>query len=173
MPLNDVHSYVMIHHKKNKIRNRFEQYHFPQTVSIQFLMFCIMKDRSTIPEGRTVMKKYVSILLDMEEKIMNHQYSPGQKLPSVRKAAKIYDCSISTITSAYSELEKRHVIYSVPQSGFYVVAKPDDESDHKGNEMIDFTSASPDLNVFPYLDFQHCLNKAIDMYKYHLFTYGG
>lgn len=26
--------------------------------------------------------------------------------------------------------------------------------------------------MFPYLDFQHCLNKAIDQYKYHLFTYG-
>jgi DNA-binding transcriptional MocR family regulator len=26
--------------------------------------------------------------------------------------------------------------------------------------------------VFPYLDFQHCLNKAIDVYKHQLFTYG-
>ncbi|MGY4691777.1 aminotransferase-like domain-containing protein [Salibacterium sp. K-3] len=118
------------------------------------------------------MKKYLSILSDVEQKIMKRQYTPGQKLPSVREVTTLYRCSISTATRAYAELEKRHLIYSIPQSGFYVVAKPEDERDRQGNEKVDFTSASPDLNVFPYLDFQHCLNKAIDTYKYELFTYG-
>ena len=72
---------------------------------------------------------------------------------------------------AYTELEKRHAIYSVSQSGYYVVQK-DGDSNNMDKSLIDFASASPDVNVFPYLDFQHCLNKAIDTYKYELFTYG-
>ncbi|MFD0697928.1 PLP-dependent aminotransferase family protein [Paenibacillus sp. GCM10027628] len=118
------------------------------------------------------MKKYFSILSDMEQKISEGGYRPGQKLPSVRDAAELYGCSISTITRAYAELEKRHTIYSIPQSGFYVVDKPGNWGTGTKGDTIDFASASPDLNVFPYLDFQHCLNKAIDTYKYNLFTYG-
>lgn len=117
-------------------------------------------------------KKYFSILSDMENKIREGQYSPGQKLPSVRSAAESYGCSISTITRAYAELEKRHAIYSIPQSGYYVVEKPGDWRNKTDGKTIHFASALPDLDVFPYMDFQHCLNKAIDIYKYDLFTYG-
>lgn len=117
------------------------------------------------------MKKYMSILADMESKIQEGRYRPGEKLPSVRSAAQFYGCSISTVLRAYAELEERHAIYSVSQSGYYVVQKEED-SNNRDEGLIDFASASPDVNVFPYLDFQHCLNKAIDTYKYHLFTYG-
>ncbi|SFL34485.1 aminotransferase-like domain-containing protein [Pelosinus propionicus] len=118
------------------------------------------------------MKKYFSILADIESRISEGQYRSGQRLPSLRDAAELYGCSISTIMRTYVELEKRHAIYSIPQSGFYVVAKPGYLHNNEKSQVIDFASASPDLNVFPYLDFQHCLNKAIDKYKYHLFTYG-
>ncbi|WP_317969196.1 PLP-dependent aminotransferase family protein [Paenibacillus sp. CCS19] len=118
------------------------------------------------------MKKYFSILSDMERQIREGTYLPGRKLPSVRSAAASYECSISTIIRAYLELEKRHVIYSVPQSGYFVVEKPGDWRDNREDAMIDFATVMPDLDAFPYLDFQHCLNKAIDIYKYDLFTYG-
>lgn len=98
-------------------------------------------------------------------------YRPGQKLPSVRQAAELYGCSTSTIVRAYSELEKRHAIYSVSQSGYYVVGRTR-EIESNQSDTIDFTSSSPDPSVFPYIDFQHCLNKAIDTYKEQLFTYG-
>ncbi|HZG17159.1 MAG TPA: PLP-dependent aminotransferase family protein [Candidatus Bathyarchaeia archaeon] len=117
------------------------------------------------------MKKYSEILADIEQKRAEGELRPGQKLPSVRQAADMYGCSINTVTRAYAELEKRHAIYSIPQSGYYIV---EDEEEEAGIDdgLIDFASSSPDLNVFPYRDFQHCLNKAIDTYKYHLFTYG-
>lgn len=118
------------------------------------------------------MKKYMDILSDLESKIGGGQYRPGQKLPSIREAAKSYGCSASTIVRAYAELEKRHAIYSMPQSGYYVVGTPDEPAGGEANPTIDFTSPSPDAGVFPYLDFQHCLNKAIDTYKHQLFTYG-
>ncbi|MFE4712882.1 PLP-dependent aminotransferase family protein [Paenibacillus sp. NPDC056722] len=117
------------------------------------------------------MKKYHSVLADMEYQIREGKYSPGQKLPSVRSAATFYNCSVSTVLRAYGELERKHTVYSIPQSGYYMVEKPEDLEPSTGHETLDFASASPDLNVFPYLDFQHCLNKAIDIYKYHLFTY--
>lgn len=118
------------------------------------------------------MKKYMSILSEMEQKILDGQYHSGQKMPSVRTAMKMYDCSLSTITRVYAELEKRHAVYSIPQSGFYVVENAGNRRNKTISEKIDFASASPDLHLFPYLDFQHCLNKAIDTYKYQLFTYG-
>ncbi|MNO23335.1 putative HTH-type transcriptional regulator YjiR [compost metagenome] len=118
------------------------------------------------------MKKYHSVLSEMEKRIKGGQYSPGQKLPSVRSAAEFYGCSVSTILRAYGELERTHTIYSIPQSGYYMVEKTEVPAPAGSSVTVDFASASPDLNVFPYLDFQHCLNKAIDRYKYHLFTYG-
>ncbi|RCW51972.1 PLP-dependent aminotransferase family protein [Paenibacillus prosopidis] len=118
------------------------------------------------------MKRYLDVLSDMEQKIDGGQFVSGQKLPSVRDAAKLYRCSISTITRAYSELTKRHAIYSIAQSGYYVVEKPRNRSNVTQIKAIDFASVSPDPSVFPYLDFQHCLNKAVDTYKYDLFTCG-
>ncbi|HZG14066.1 MAG TPA: PLP-dependent aminotransferase family protein [Candidatus Bathyarchaeia archaeon] len=118
------------------------------------------------------MKKYSEILDDMEQKIKEGQFVSGQKLPSVRNAAKQYGCSISTIIRAYAELEKRHAIYSIAQSGYYVVEKPLNRPNATEIKTIDFAAASPDPSVFPYLDFQHCLNKALDTYKYDLFTCG-
>lgn len=118
------------------------------------------------------MNKYHQVITELERQMKEGQYRPGDKLPSVRSASEIYGCSVSTILKAYGELERTHTIYSIPQSGYYMVDKSADSEAAGSEGTVDFASASPDLNVFPYLDFQHCLNKAIDRYKYHLFTYG-
>lgn len=73
---------------------------------------------------------------------------------------------------AYAELEKRHTIYSIPQSGYYVVEHADRREAGRESDMMDFSSSSPDSGLFPHADFQHCLNKAFDIYKHQLFTYG-
>ncbi|MFC5403324.1 PLP-dependent aminotransferase family protein [Cohnella soli] len=119
-----------------------------------------------------VKKKYLSVLTDLESKLREGHYGPGRKLPSVREATTLYGCSAGTIVRAYAELERRHEIYSIPQSGFYAVARSRDTSDPDEGGKIDFASASPDEEMFPYLDFQHCLNRAIDRHKTSLFTYG-
>ncbi|GGD54899.1 aminotransferase-like domain-containing protein [Paenibacillus nasutitermitis] len=118
------------------------------------------------------MKKYLDIVNAIEQNIREGTYRPGQKLPSIRSASKEYKCSTSTVVHAYAELGKRHVIYSISQSGYYVVEKPEDQEGDEIQTIIDFASVLPDVNVFPYLDFQRCLNKAIDLYKHQLFTYG-
>ena len=70
-----------------------------------------------------------------------------------------------------TELERNHVIYSLPKSGYYVVTSKTELNQGK-NLVLDFSSSSPDPAVFPYLDFQHCINQAIDIYKNDLFIYG-
>lgn len=82
------------------------------------------------------MKKYLSVLSDMENRIREGQYSLGQKLPSVRSSADFYGCSISTILRAYGELERQHAIYSIPQSGYYMVERSEDAGPARGRRRL-------------------------------------
>lgn len=116
-------------------------------------------------------RKFATIQSDIEWQMREGAIRGGQKLPSVRELADRYSCSKSTVVKAYAELEKRHLVYSVPQSGYYAVAKNGDIAP-KPRTVVDFATASPDPELFPYRDFQHCLNKAIDKYRNDLFLYG-
>ncbi|WP_144568647.1 aminotransferase-like domain-containing protein [Bacillus pseudomycoides] len=117
------------------------------------------------------MYKYLNVLNDLESMIQKGEIKEGRKLPSIRSLVSQYECNKATIIRALHELEKRHIIYSVPQSGYYVVKKMGDYEEDE-TENFDFASSAPDPDVFPYLDFQHCINKAIDTYKNDLFIYG-
>ncbi|MFC5405338.1 PLP-dependent aminotransferase family protein [Cohnella soli] len=118
------------------------------------------------------MKKYIELVREIESQLENETIRGGQRLPSIREMSDQFACSKSTVIKAYMELERLHLIYSVPQSGYYAVVKKPESEQMRNRTMIDFTLASPDPGLFPYLDFQHCLNKAIDMYRNHLFSYG-
>ncbi|MGZ0050496.1 aminotransferase-like domain-containing protein [Brevibacillus gelatini] len=115
------------------------------------------------------MHKYLQLQNELEALIANLR--DGDKLPSIRKLSDRYQFSKSTVISALNELEKRHLIYSVDRSGFYVVKK-EREATQKDSDIIDFATSAPDPDVFPYLDFQHCINKAIETYRNDLFLYG-
>lgn len=118
------------------------------------------------------MLKYEQLIQDMEGRIERGDFKDGHKLPPIRTLAEQYECSKSTVINAYDELERRHLIYSIPKSGYYVVKRDNRSEQQEQSAMIDLTSAAPDPSVFPYVDFQHCINKAIDMYQYDLFQYG-
>ncbi|QYR21833.1 PLP-dependent aminotransferase family protein [Paenibacillus sp. sptzw28] len=117
------------------------------------------------------MHKYLRLLSDLEDLIQSHPYKEGDKLPSIRTLAQQYGCSISTVIRAMGELEHRDMIYSMPKSGYYVVQRSRDKN-QRAARIIDFASAAPDPDIFPYLDFRHCINKAIDAYRNDLFIYG-
>ncbi|MFJ8526517.1 PLP-dependent aminotransferase family protein [Bacillus sp. NPDC094106] len=117
------------------------------------------------------MYKYLNVLNELETMIQKGEIKEGKKLPSIRSLVSQYQCNKATIIRALHELEKRHIIYSVPQSGYYVVKRMGNYEENE-TEKIDFASSAPDPDVFPYLDFQHCINKAIDTYKNDLFIYG-
>lgn len=118
------------------------------------------------------MMRYEALMRDIERKIEDGRLRGGQKLPSIREAAAAYDCSKSTVIRAYAELEKRHLLYSVPQSGYYAVLQRREETSASSAVSLNLSAVAPDPDVFPYIDFQHCINKAIDRYRNHLFTYG-
>ncbi|MBV6714352.1 aminotransferase-like domain-containing protein [Paenibacillus chitinolyticus] len=117
------------------------------------------------------MRKYEGILTDLEQQIADRRYKEGSKLPSIRQLSESYGVNKSTVIRAMEELESRHLVYSIAKSGYYVVqSSPDTAPDSP--EVIDFAVSAPDPAFFPYLDFQHCMNKAIDTYKNDLFVYG-
>ncbi|WP_032123045.1 PLP-dependent aminotransferase family protein [Clostridium amazonitimonense] len=117
------------------------------------------------------MYKYLELLNHMENLIKSGEYKSGDKLPSIRNLTEHYKCNKSTVIRALEELEKQHMVYSIPKSGYYVVNGKSNKNSNKKN-LLDFESSSPDPEIFPYLDFQHCINQAIDIYKNDLFIYG-
>lgn len=98
------------------------------------------------------LRKYVEIVADLEVRILGGVLKPGQKLPSIRQLSESYQCSKSTIIRGFADLQSRHLIYSVPQSGYYVVGRKDHTLLEETKQLVDFSSAAPDPSVFPYLD---------------------
>ncbi|PAE26085.1 PLP-dependent aminotransferase family protein [Bacillus sp. 7894-2] len=113
--------------------------------------------------------KYEEIIGEIQSRLDDEKLKSGEKLPSIRRVAKEFCCSINTVLKAYSELEKAHLIYSVPKSGYFAVGtdKPKKQTQMK----IDFVSAGPDKSRMPYRDYQHCMNQAIELYKEEMFQY--
>ncbi|MED4073937.1 aminotransferase-like domain-containing protein [Priestia endophytica] len=117
------------------------------------------------------MFKYESIYNNIKDRIQMADLQAGEKLPSIRDLSQQFTCSKSTILTALNKLEDQHLIYAIPKSGYYVV---DHQMPHKPSttDFIDFATSSPTWHAFPYKDFQHCMNKAIDTYQEELFHYG-
>jgi len=113
--------------------------------------------------------KYVEVVENIKEQLANGVLIAGSKLPSVRQLSEKFSCSKNTVIRAYNELEKEHLIFSKPKSGYYVVNNIEQPSTHQ--QVIDFLSAGPDKSIMPYIEFQHCINQAIDTYKEELFSY--
>ena len=117
------------------------------------------------------MYKYLELSKELEDKIKIGEYKDGDRIPSIRTLKEAYNCNKSTVITALKDLEIKHILYSLPKSGYYVV-KRNDNYDKENKLILDFSSSAPDPRVFPYLDFQHCINQAIDIYKNDLFIYG-
>lgn len=109
------------------------------------------------------MKLYEKIYIDIKSNIKNKKYKTSKKLPSVRSLCAEYSCSKSTVIKAYETLMNDHIIYSIPQSGYYVV------EDHLNNtnnysEIIDFSNGNPNIGTILTPDLKHCLDRAVDIY---------
>lgn len=96
----------------------------------------------------------------------------GIRLPPVRVVAEQYQCSVSTAIRAYEWLEQRHLVYAIPQSGYYAVQNGTGAQDMDWQGALDFASGAPDPRVFPYADFRHCVDQAMEKKQAELFMYG-
>ena len=64
---------------------------------------------------------YIDIAERYEKYIMLGVIKPGEKLPSVREAASDLKVNPNTVQRAYSLLEERGLIRSVPKKGAFVI----------------------------------------------------
>lgn len=116
------------------------------------------------------MLKYEEIIEYVKNETLTGKFKYQKKLPSIRSLSKQFNCSVGTVLEAYDKLEKDHIIYSSPKSGYYLLEDFNNNNSFE-NSIIDFSSGVPDVETFPYKDFQYCLNKSIELYKETLFTY--
>lgn len=116
------------------------------------------------------MSKYKDIVNFINTDIERGHIKYGEKMPTIRDLSEKFMCSKQTVVHAYEKLQKDHIVYSIPQSGYYLVDKKEIHAD-RTHEIIDLSSGSPDESILPYEEFQHCLTQAMDIYKITLFNY--
>ncbi len=112
------------------------------------------------------MKKYIEIYNDIKNKIDSGELRSGSKIPSVRKASKIYQVSITTIQNAYFDLCADGHIISVDKSGYYVTEHKEkniiDTADKsQSNYKYDFTGGIADADVFDLTLWQRYIKSAL------------
>jgi DNA-binding transcriptional MocR family regulator len=107
---------------------------------------------------------YEKIASKLEADIRSGFYKTNRKMPSVRDISKEYQCSINTVIHAYEILKNSHLIYTVPQSGYYVVEQL---IEHKVPiaSFINFSTGNPIIGDMHTPDLKHCLDRAVDIYK--------
>ncbi|WP_120483155.1 aminotransferase-like domain-containing protein [Brochothrix thermosphacta] len=117
------------------------------------------------------MYKYQQLSEALRQALQANKWPVGTKIPSIRSLSEAYKQHRGTVIQALQQLEKEHLLYVVPRSGYYVVKK-EQLPITMTNPAIHFESGGPDWHYFPYKDFQHCLNQAITTYQEALFMYG-
>lgn len=116
------------------------------------------------------MTKYEAIINYIKNEISKKHIKPGKRLPSLRNLCEQFNCSKVTAVKAYDLLEKDHMIYSVPKSGYYLIKNSLNSNKEIFSKIIDFSTAAPDSSLLPYEEFQHCINQAANLYKEKFFS---
>jgi DNA-binding transcriptional MocR family regulator len=115
------------------------------------------------------MKAYERIVYDMETLIRESRFRVRERLPSIRELCDTYRCSKNTAVKAYDILKGKHLIYSVPQSGCYIVEKCL-EIEKTNTAIIDFSRGNPLLGNIHIPDLKHCLDRAVDICQTNSFA---
>jgi len=76
----------------------------------------------TLTEDKGNATRIDHVMGTIRDRIAARQFTPGARLPSVRRAAKTMAVSISTVVEAYDRLEAEGLIRARPGAGFYVSA---------------------------------------------------
>ena len=113
------------------------------------------------------MKKYIEIYNYYKQLIESSQLKSGDKMPSVRKATKIFNVSKTTVQNAYFDLQADGYIIATPKSGYYVTemkAKPvEHHTEHleKSKILYDFKSGDADKISFDLNLWQRYIKSAL------------
>ena len=109
------------------------------------------------------MKVYEQICGDIKKDIAKQNIKAGERLPSLLSMSKKYNCSKGSVIKAYQQLSSQHVIYSKPQSGYYMADNLTREEDYREGFHLD--DGNPVVGSFSTVDTHHCLHIAADMYS--------
>lgn len=115
------------------------------------------------------MKKYQVVINYLLDYIEKNKIKAGYALPSVRVLVEDLAFNKSTIIRAYQELEKDHMVYSIPKSGYYLLES--DKGEKNISDLYDLEKVQLDQALLPYNAFNHAINKAIEKYTSKLFNY--
>lgn len=73
------------------------------------------------------MKKFEQIANEVERDIRDGILVVGEKVTSVREMSQKCGVSINTILAAYELLERKGLLTTKPQSGYYVLGRPEEK----------------------------------------------
>ncbi len=112
------------------------------------------------------MNKYTILYNQIKNMILSGELSAGEKVPSVRNAARIYNVSITTVQNAYFDLCADGYLLSRDKSGYYVTNFNSDtvneEYEHKENQYdFDLTGGIADKDSFDFKLWQRYIKSAL------------
>ncbi len=112
------------------------------------------------------MKKYTQIYNTIKDMILSGELCSGEKIPSVRKACKIYDVSMTTVQNAYFDLCADGYIIAHNKSGYFVseIAKTQPKEEYFAEEKnieFDLTGGSADEESFDFTLWQRYIKSAL------------
>ncbi|MBF4692692.1 aminotransferase-like domain-containing protein [Fusibacter ferrireducens] len=107
------------------------------------------------------MLKYEEII---DKLLSDPIYVDGDRLPPIRALAEQMNCSRGTVIRAYEILEERHLAYTIPQSGTYLMKRQ--MTGAKSQNRIDFVSAGLESRLRPHKHFEHCMIQALQSEHY-------
>lgn len=107
---------------------------------------------------------YMSIAQSIREQIERGDYTPGEKIPSIRQFAKDFGCNKLTAHRAFEILKQEGLIENRVGSGSYV-RYPEKVTTPQG--VFDFHTDYLDESLFPYDQLQSIFNQLFDNEKAH------
>ncbi|MDD6236934.1 MAG: PLP-dependent aminotransferase family protein [Clostridiales bacterium] len=112
------------------------------------------------------MKKYTKLYNLVKNMILTGELQPGDKVPSVRKAAKMYNVSLTTVQSAYFELCADGYIIAHSKSGYFVSSivhhQPAEEyKNEQNNVRYDLSGGIADPESFDFSLWQRYIKSAL------------
>ncbi len=125
----------------------------------------IIDEKSNIP-------LHIQLYLAIKEDIINN-FAVGEKLPSIRKIATLYNLSKNTVQSSYDQLYAEGYIESKPKSGYFVCdiyfdgfkeakSKVQTTKEKKSVYHYDFFPAKLSSDTFPLKTWKRLYTKVID-----------
>lgn len=76
------------------------------------------------PDFKSTVPIYEQIIACCKEYVLKGWLKPGEPMPSVRGLAQMMDVNPNTVSKAYRELERQHIIVTVRGRGTFVEENP-------------------------------------------------